>query len=96
MPLDGTHFSKSRPFSDKALNPQSGHARRMSCCQCDLPDLLEASRPPDPELFDLIEQVFIQGQIDSKKAELAYLWLIGLAARLAQFQHEILPNHYLN
>ncbi len=26
MPWDGTHFSKNRPVSDKALNPQSGHA----------------------------------------------------------------------
>ncbi len=31
--------------------------------------------PPDPELVDLIEQAFIQGQIDSQKAELAYLWI---------------------
>ncbi len=68
----------------------------MSCLQCDLPDLLEASRPPDPELVDLIEQAFLEGRIDSERVELAYLWLMGLAARLAQFQHEILPNHYLN
>ncbi len=32
--------------------------------------------PPDPELVDLIEQAFIQGQIDSEKAELAYLCLL--------------------
>ncbi len=49
----------------------------MLCLQCDLPDLLEASRPPDPELVDLIEQAFLEGQIDSRKAELAYLWLLG-------------------
>ena len=28
-PLDGTHFSKNRPVSDKALNPPSGHAYGM-------------------------------------------------------------------
>jgi len=37
---------------------------------------LEFSRPPDPELVDLIEQAFIEGQIDSQKAELAYLCLL--------------------
>ena len=49
----------------------------MLCLQCDLSDLLEASRPPDPELVDLIEQAFIEGQIDSQKAELAYLILMS-------------------
>ncbi len=91
-PSNGTHFSKKRANSDDACNPQSGRPCRMSCLQCELSELLEASRPPDPELVDLIEQAFIQGQIDSKRAELAYLWLMGLAARLAQFQHEILPT----
>ncbi len=61
MPFDGTHFSKNRPFSDHASNPQSGHACRMSCIHCDLSELLEDTRPPDPELVDLIEQAFIQG-----------------------------------
>ncbi len=75
-PLDGTHFCKNRPSSNKVSNPQSGHARRMSSLQCDLPELLEQTRPPDPELVDLIEQAFIQGQIDSQKAELAYLCLL--------------------
>ena len=42
----------------------------MPCLECELPNLLEASRLSYP---DLIEQAFIQGQIDSKKAELAYL-----------------------
>ena len=37
--------------------------------------ILEATRPPDPELVDLIERAFFEGQIDSQKAELAYLWL---------------------
>ena len=40
-------------------------------------DLVEASRPPDPELVELIEQAFIDGQIDSDKAGLAYAFLIG-------------------
>ncbi len=47
----------------------------MSCLHCDLSELLEQTRPPDPDLVDLIEQAFIEGQIDSQKAELAYLCL---------------------
>jgi hypothetical protein len=49
----------------------------MSCLECELPYLLEVSRPPDPELVDLIEQAFIEGQIDSHEADLAYMWLIA-------------------
>ncbi len=48
----------------------------MSCLQCELPELLEQTRPPDPELVDLIEQAYVEGQIDSKRAELAYLCLL--------------------
>ena len=48
----------------------------MSCLNCDLPEILEVSRPPDPELVDLIEQAYLEGQIDSKRAELAYLCLL--------------------
>ncbi len=33
--------------------------------------------PPDPDLVDLIEQAFIDGQIDSQVAELAYLFLMS-------------------
>ena len=47
----------------------------MPCLECNLSDLLEASRPPDPDLVDLIEQAFLEGQIDSNSTELAYLWL---------------------
>ncbi len=47
----------------------------MPCLQCDLSDLLEASRPPDAELVDLIEQAFLASLIDSETLELAYLWL---------------------
>lgn len=42
---------------------------------CDLYDLLERTRPPDPELVNLIEQAFLEGQIDSISAGLAYHWL---------------------
>jgi len=38
-------------------------------------DLLESSIPPDPELVDLIEWAFLEGQIDGQRADLAYLWL---------------------
>ena len=58
-----------------AVRVWTDHAHRMACLKCELPGLLEASRPPDPELVDLIEQAFIEGQIDSQKAELAYLWI---------------------
>ena len=60
-----------------AVRVWTDHAHRMPCLICELPRLLEASRPPDPELIDLIEQAFIEGQIDRQKAELAYLCLIA-------------------
>ena len=47
----------------------------MPCFQCELPEILDATRPPDPELVDLIEQAFLEGQIDSQKADLAYFWI---------------------
>ncbi len=59
-----------------AVRVWTNHAYRMPCLKCDLPYLLEASRPPDPELVDLIEQAFLEGQIGSQKAELAYLCLL--------------------
>ena len=59
-----------------AVRVWTDHAHRMPCLKCELPYLLEASRPPDPELVDLIEQAFMEGQIDSQKAELAYLCLL--------------------
>ncbi len=49
----------------------------MSCLRCDLSELLEQTRPPDPELVDLIEQAFLEGQIDGQKADLSYLWLLA-------------------
>ena len=42
-----------------------------------LSELLEQTRPPDSELVDLIEWAYLAGQIDGRKAELAYLWLRG-------------------
>lgn len=48
-------------------------AHSMPCLQCELPDLLLASMPPDPDLVDLIEQAFLERQIDGLKADLAYL-----------------------
>ncbi len=47
----------------------------MPCLQCALPEILEQTRPPDPELVDLIEQAFIEGQIDGRTADLAYTYL---------------------
>ncbi len=45
------------------------------CDSCLGMDLVEASRPPDPDLIDLIEQAFLEGQIDSETAGFAYACL---------------------
>ncbi len=66
---DGTHLSKNILNSRQVSNSQSGHADKMSC---DLSEILEQTRPPDPELVDLIEQAFLEGQIDGQSADLAY------------------------
>ena len=73
-PLDGTHFSPNFLVSEQASIAQSGHADRMSC---DLSEILERTRPPDPELVDLIEQAFLEGRINGQKADLAYIWLLA-------------------
>ena len=65
-----------------AIRVWTDHAHRMPCIRCELPHLLEVSRPPDPELVDLIEQAFIEGQLDSQKADLAYLWLVSKKMQL--------------
>ncbi len=39
-------------------------------------DLLRQSMPPDPDLVDLIEWAFLEGQIDGAKADLAYSQLL--------------------
>ncbi len=43
----------------------------MLCLDCDLAEILERTRPPDPDLVDLIEQAFLEGQIDGLQADLA-------------------------
>jgi hypothetical protein len=48
-------------------------------------ELLRAAMPPDEDLADLIEQAFLEGQIDGKKADLAYLSLTGQSAQLDRF-----------
>ncbi len=55
-----------------AVRVLTDHAHKMPCLKCELPYLLEVSRPPDPELIDLIKQAFLEGQIDCRKADLAY------------------------
>ena len=47
----------------------------MSCLHCELPSLLQASRPPDAELVDLIEQAYLEAQIDGLQSDLAYFFL---------------------
>ena len=51
----------------------------MTCLQCELPNLLEASRPPDPDFVDLIELAFLERQIDGQKADLADLCLAAIS-----------------
>ena len=53
------------------------HAHGMPCLHCDLSELLEQTMPPDPDLVGLIEQAFFEGQIDSQRANLAYLFLMS-------------------
>ena len=65
-----------RPISQRACRVPVTHSHDMPCLQCDLSELLESSRPPDSALVDLIEQAFLEGQIDSESAEQAYLCLL--------------------
>ncbi len=64
----------------------------MPCLQCDLCEILEQTRPPDPELVDLIEQAFLEGQIDSQRADLAYLWLQESAEDRMDIQYSLSPK----
>ncbi len=80
--------SKNIPISRPADKPQSSHAQGMSC---DLSQLLERTRPPDPELVDLIEQAFLEGQISGWEADLAYLWL---RAKKGHFRSKCYPSCY--
>jgi len=47
---------------------------------CDLTKLLERTRPPDPDIVDLIERAFLEQQIDSQRSDLAYLILAQMSA----------------
>jgi hypothetical protein len=70
----------------------------MSCLHCDLSEILEQTKPPDPELVNLIEHAFIDGQIGSRTADLAYLWLMGKipTQECAQTSIGLFTNHLLN
>ncbi len=70
-----TDFSTDSSEIEPPIRPVSGHAHMMTCIECNLPGLLEETRPPDPEYVDLIEQAFLDRQIDSQVADLAYLWI---------------------
>ena len=48
----------------------------MPCVQCELPDLLLESMSPDQDLVDLIEQAFLEGQIDGPQVDLVHLLLM--------------------
>jgi hypothetical protein len=37
--------------------------------------------PPDEEMVDLIKCVYLEGQIDGVRGDLAYLWLLGATSR---------------
>ena len=50
----------------------------MPCLQCELPKILEETRPPDPDMVGLIEQAFIEAQIDGLRADLAYFCLLSV------------------
>ena len=54
--------------------PEPGHPLAMSCHNCDIANLLEASIP-DSDFQDLIEWAFIEGQIDGETMGLANSWL---------------------
>jgi hypothetical protein len=69
MPSDEVRFCKKSLISRVATNSQPYHAYGMSCLQCELPELPEASRPPDSELLDLIEQAFLDGQFDTQEVQ---------------------------
>ena len=57
-PLDGTHFTKNRPVSVQASNPQSGHARRMLC------RLYIEALLVDEELADQVWEAWDKREID--------------------------------
>ena len=76
-----------RLVSEDAAKAPGSHAHQMPCLHCELPDLLERARPPDEEMFDLIEQAFLEAQIDGLKADPAYIWLLAN-------KYDFGPNRY--
>jgi hypothetical protein len=56
----------------------------MRCLNCNFLHFVEESMPPDPELVDLIEWAFLDGQFDGPTADLAYAWLKTKRANFAQ------------
>lgn len=54
-----------------AIIQSLGHSPAM------LDGILKGCIPLQPVLVDLIEQAFLEAQIDGQKADLAYLWLRG-------------------
>jgi hypothetical protein len=47
----------------------------MRCLTCNLPELLEASMPPDEDMVDFIEWAFLEGQIDGIVMAVSLAWL---------------------
>ena len=58
------NFGIKRLVSHQANTLWFHHAYGMPYIECKLSELLEASKSPDPESVDLIEQAFLEGQID--------------------------------
>ncbi len=60
MPFDGTHFSRKRPVSVYAFNPQYGHARFM------LTEIYIEALLVDEELVDQVWSAWDAGEIDDE------------------------------
>ena len=69
-------FLSIHPLNDLAAIARTNHAHRMSCIHCELSELLEETRPPDPDFMTPIEWAFLEGQIDGQTADLTYFWLL--------------------
>jgi hypothetical protein len=52
----------------------------------DATEILGQIGPPDPQLVDLIDQLFLEWRIDGQRADLVYLrpWMYETASRFAQ------------
>ena len=64
----------------------------MSRLYCNLPDLLEATMPPDPELAELIEPAYLDCPIDGQTGDLAYAWKMANRPELCEMLPTVLPN----